>query len=189
MILHQRRSTMNAFSISVRVYCGVPMLRDDLSDALERDGIRVSNLATLGCVLDAPYGFALKQLQLLGGDRLVVTTENPCPEYWEDLWMLGPCVLLVGERNLESLELALVRAASGEHYRETPSRGSCLTPAERALLRLSATGLGNKHIANRLRLQERTVQNGLTRVYAKLGLKNRTQAALYYWGVRQAFDA
>lgn len=44
-------------------------------------------------------------------------------------------------------------------------------------------GLENKRIACELHVTEGTVKNGLGRIYLKLGLTNRTQLALYYWGL------
>ncbi|MBZ9716165.1 helix-turn-helix domain-containing protein, partial [Deinococcus multiflagellatus] len=45
------------------------------------------------------------------------------------------------------------------------------TPAEGDLLRLVARGLANKEIARELGIANQTVQNGLTRVFQKLGVK------------------
>jgi DNA-binding NarL/FixJ family response regulator len=38
-----------------------------------------------------------------------------------------------------------------------------------------AAGSSNKQVAARLYLSEKTVENALTRVYAKLGVRSRTQ--------------
>ena len=45
--------------------------------------------------------------------------------------------------------------------------------------RLVAQGANNKEIANRLHFSERTIANRLGKIYQKLHLNNRTQAALY----------
>ena len=57
-----------------------------------------------------------------------------------------------------------------------------LTPREREVLALVADGLANKQIARRLGIAEKTVKAHLTRVFAALGVSDRTQAAL--WLVR-----
>jgi DNA-binding NarL/FixJ family response regulator len=44
-------------------------------------------------------------------------------------------------------------------------------------------GLPNKTIARRLGISERTVKSHLTNIYQRLGVPNRTQAAL--WAQRQ----
>lgn len=60
-----------------------------------------------------------------------------------------------------------------------------LTGREDEILRLVAEGLSNKEVAGRLELQEKTVKHHMTRVLAKLNVRNRTEAALL---VREAKD-
>ena len=61
--------------------------------------------------------------------------------------------------------------------RET--RGPELTGREREVLELVAAGLPNKRIAMRLEISEKTVKAHLTRVYERIGVSDRTQAALW----------
>ena len=56
---------------------------------------------------------------------------------------------------------------------------SALTPREREVLTLVAAGLANKQIARRLGISDRTVKAHLTSVFARLGVEDRTQAALW----------
>jgi DNA-binding NarL/FixJ family response regulator len=58
-----------------------------------------------------------------------------------------------------------------------------LTPRETEVLRLVRQGLANKQIARRLGISERTVKAHLTSVFARIGVTDRTQAAL--WAERQ----
>lgn len=58
-----------------------------------------------------------------------------------------------------------------------------LTPRETEVLRLVREGLANKQIARRLGISERTVKAHLTSVFARIGVVDRTQAAL--WAERQ----
>jgi two-component system nitrate/nitrite response regulator NarL len=53
-----------------------------------------------------------------------------------------------------------------------------LTPREREVMNLVGQGLSNKHIALRLDLQEKTVKHHMTQILTKLGVTNRTEAAL-----------
>jgi DNA-binding NarL/FixJ family response regulator len=54
-----------------------------------------------------------------------------------------------------------------------------LTGREREVLGLVAAGLPNKRIAMRLEISEKTVKAHLTRVYERIGVTDRTQAALW----------
>ncbi|WP_448614438.1 response regulator [Modestobacter sp. URMC 112] len=53
-----------------------------------------------------------------------------------------------------------------------------LTDREREVLDLMAAGLANQEIARRLFLSEKTVRNNITAVFAKLGVRDRTEAVL-----------
>jgi pimeloyl-ACP methyl ester carboxylesterase/DNA-binding CsgD family transcriptional regulator len=55
---------------------------------------------------------------------------------------------------------------------------SALTPSERRIVTLAQRGLTNTEIATQLKLSPRTVENHLARVYAKLGVRSRTELAL-----------
>jgi len=59
-----------------------------------------------------------------------------------------------------------------------------LTPTERRVADLVAEGRSNKEVAGELFVSVRTVEANLTRVYAKLGIRSRTELA----AIRQASD-
>ena len=65
--------------------------------------------------------------------------------------------------------------ASGEQ----DDRYDELTPREREVLELIGRGFSNKRIAQELGAAEKTVKNHVSHVLAKLGVADRTQAALY----------
>lgn len=61
---------------------------------------------------------------------------------------------------------------------ETRLPGGTLTDRELEIVRLLAAGHDNRTIASRLALSEKTVANRLSEIFQKLGVTNRTQAAL-----------
>lgn len=54
-----------------------------------------------------------------------------------------------------------------------------LTPRESAILQRICEGGNNREIADRLGLSEKTVKNHVTSIFNKLGVRDRTQAAIY----------
>ena len=62
-----------------------------------------------------------------------------------------------------------------------------LTPREREVLGLLSSGLTNKVIARRLGISEKTVKTHLTSVFSRIGVSDRTQAAL--WAQRNGLTA
>jgi DNA-binding NarL/FixJ family response regulator len=61
---------------------------------------------------------------------------------------------------------------------ETASEGSGLTPREREVLALLATGLSNAEIAERLFISASTAKVHVQHILKKLGVKTRLQAAM-----------
>jgi DNA-binding NarL/FixJ family response regulator len=62
---------------------------------------------------------------------------------------------------------------------DEPAVAGMLTSREQEVLELLAAGLSNRHIARRLGIAEKTVKNHLAAVFSKLGVHDRTQAAVY----------
>ncbi|GAA1940313.1 response regulator [Nocardioides hwasunensis] len=67
----------------------------------------------------------------------------------------------------------------GEGPGSGPGGAADLSPREAEVLRLVVEGLLNKQIAQRLGITERTVKAHLTSVYQRIGVADRTQAALW----------
>jgi predicted ATPase/class 3 adenylate cyclase/DNA-binding CsgD family transcriptional regulator len=80
-------------------------------------------------------------------------------------------------RNLDWHDAAAyARRARGE--RKRPSHGwESLTPTERQVVALVADGLTNPQIAERLLMGRATVKTHLTRIFAKLGVRTRSELA------------
>jgi two-component system response regulator DevR len=62
---------------------------------------------------------------------------------------------------------------------DKPGPAAGLTTQERTLLDLIGEGLSNRQIAERMFLAEKTVKNYVSRLFAKLGMERRTQAAVF----------
>ena len=73
----------------------------------------------------------------------------------------------------------LSRRSTVSRSRVRGRRGPALSPREAEVLRLVVEGLLNKQIAQRLGITERTVKAHLTSAYQRIGVADRTQAALW----------
>lgn len=66
-----------------------------------------------------------------------------------------------------------------DRRRTAPPESSPLSAREKEVLRLVAAGHANKIIARRLGIAERTVKAHLTHIFQRIGVADRTQAALW----------
>ncbi len=81
---------------------------------------------------------------------------------------------LGADRNADAAAALLRRL--GVPTRAGPKGGE-LTERESQVLSLLAAGLSNSEIADRLYLSRKTVEHHVSRVFTKLGVRNRTEAA------------
>ena len=77
--------------------------------------------------------------------------------------------------------------AQGSSAVETNSAAEGLSRTERNIAHLVGHGLSNKEIAEKLSLSEGTVRNSLSSTLSKLGLRDRTQLAI--WAVQTGLAA
>jgi two-component system, NarL family, response regulator DevR len=90
-------------------------------------------------------------------------------------------VLLAAVRTVASGGTVFDREAAARPGQPADGQGDRLAPLtdqQREVLRLIAEGLSNREIGERMRLKPKTVKNHVTGLLTKLGLKNRTQAAV-----------
>jgi len=64
---------------------------------------------------------------------------------------------------------------------ETLNPFSELSDREMEILRLIASGISNREIADTLFISEKTVKSHVSNILSKLHLADRTQAAVYAW--------
>ena len=86
-----------------------------------------------------------------------------------------------GEGRLDPSLAAVVMAAAAGRGDDDPGDVGLarLTPRETEVLRLLGEGLSNRALAERLFVSEKTVKTHVSSILAKLGLTDRTQAALF----------
>jgi two-component system, NarL family, response regulator DegU len=70
----------------------------------------------------------------------------------------------------------MLRRLSSNRFKSHPNE---LSDRETDVIRLIALGLSNKQISNKLFLSEKTVKNHISRIFSKLDVSARTQAAVY----------
>jgi DNA-binding NarL/FixJ family response regulator len=87
--------------------------------------------------------------------------------------LLGPSV---ARRVLEQFSAPAPPAPAPPSARLAPELFGELTPRELDVLRLIAQGLRNRDIAERLVISEKTVQNHISNIFAKLQVNDRSQA-------------
>ena len=103
----------------------------------------------------------------------------------QDVGTIAPALrsVMAGQSVLEGEVLARAAALSADGVR--PSRGEPempgLTEREREVVRAIADGMSNAEVAAALYMSEGTVRNHISAILAKLGLRNRTQIAVYYY--------
>jgi len=91
---------------------------------------------------------------------------------------VGPAELAEALRSVHAGGSPLHPRVAATVLRQVTSDVDPLTPREREVLRLIARGLSNRLIARELVLSEKTVKTHVSAVLAKLGVADRTQAAL-----------
>jgi NarL family two-component system response regulator LiaR len=147
-----------------------------------------------------PQGELIRPDDLLAGSlaRLVVFSWNTQPELVEGALSVGVAGYLTKGMPVEDLVVSLEQIAAGETVVPAgdagpgddavgrwPGDDHGLSARESEVLALVCQGDTNEDIARRAFLSLSTVKTHLRTVFRKLGVENRTQAAL--WGVDHGF--
>jgi DNA-binding CsgD family transcriptional regulator len=65
----------------------------------------------------------------------------------------------------------------------TPTHETVLTPSERRVAELAASGMTNRDVAAALFISPKTVESNLARIYRKLGIKTRAELGRHIGGL------
>jgi ATP/maltotriose-dependent transcriptional regulator MalT len=135
----------------------------ELEDAIARFG-------ALGFPLEeARARLALARVQAAAGSPLALSSARAAREAFDRL----------GARRDADEAGALLRDLGVSGRTLTRGERHQLTPREREVLSLIATGLSNKEIAERLVVVPKTVEQHVGRILSKLGVRNRAEAAAH----------
>lgn len=192
--------------ISVLIVDDHPVVREGLRALLEAqddmtvageagDGPAAVSLAVslrpdivlLDLKLPGPDGIAVLPQLRGAGSRVLVLTSATEPAAASRAVRAGaagvvykdidPAALVRAIRSVHDGNVLLAPEAAGSLVRG--SRADTLTAREREVLAGIADGRSNKEIARSLRVSEKTVKAHVSAVLAKLGVQDRTQAAVY----------
>ncbi len=162
---------------NITLHCGLSKLRAEIAVGLAAFGFSIVETSVTHLILDAPLGWALWKSENLAAQRIFVVTDNPCPEYKLRLLNQKPLALM-SQVSLKDIGDILC----DEGFEALPRIITPLSKAEAFTLYLVATDHSNCAISHIRNIQEQTVKNTICTIFDKLCLKNRLQAAHYYFG-------
>ena len=126
--------------------------------------------------------------------RVCVLSMNLSPEIMQRCLSNGAEAYIVKDISPQELLRAVKTVAEGQSYVDPRVAGGLLrrrsmnggkpdimelSAREAEVLKLIAEGLANKQISARLHLSEKTVKNHVSRIFSKLNISARTQAAVH----------
>jgi predicted ATPase/DNA-binding CsgD family transcriptional regulator/Tfp pilus assembly protein PilF len=100
-------------------------------------------------------------------------------ERFDTEWRSGAVLPIIAAAQQAETALAEPPPAGANVTPTAPARADGLTPRELEILRLVATGLGNRAIAEALFISPATVKRHVTNILARLGLPTRADAIRY----------
>lgn len=172
-----RESSENIMKLAIVSDLEIDVFFDQIK---KKDGYRIAILDGIECaLLDSTKEFEqnLKLAEKLGLEEFLevgeVISEEEKMTLAEEYGISYTGFLVKGKIQYISAILSSAVFASGGPKTEA------LTEREMEVLMLVAEGFSNKEIAKRLFLSEKTVKNHLNRIFKKINVTDRTNAALY----------
>jgi two-component system response regulator DegU len=134
--------------------------------------------------------------EAIANAKICVLTAHARPEVMQRCLAAGVEGYIAKDTTPSELVRAIKVVASGSSYADPRIAGSLLSrrstggnarhaenhelsARESEIIRLIANGLSNREISLRLGLSEKTVKNHISRIFSKLNISARTQAAVY----------
>ncbi|MDQ2817200.1 MAG: response regulator transcription factor [Candidatus Eremiobacteraeota bacterium] len=164
------------------------------------DILRIAAARPAVALVDVDFhkGDCLDTIRLLRekhpGAKVCLLSMHAQPELLARALALGVDGYVIKDIGPPELARILITIAAGEAYvdprlagnmlrrlsvRNEPADPTDLSQRETEVIRLIAAGLSNKQISDKLFLSQKTVKNHNSRIFSKLNLTARTQAAIY----------
>jgi|SRR3954451_544973 DNA-binding NarL/FixJ family response regulator len=159
-------------AVSLAVAAGADVVLMDLSMPV-LDGVE----ATRRLQAEAPDVQVVVLTSFADRDRILAALDAGATGYL--LKDSEPYELLAGVRAAHRGESPLAPRAASAVLTRLPNARPDLTEREQDVLRLLGSGLSNRRIADDLGISEQTVKTHLTHIFARLGVTDRTNAALW----------
>jgi NarL family two-component system response regulator YdfI len=141
---------------------------DELFDSLEDHGL-ARQTAVLLLLDQATPNKANRAMQL--GVRGILPADVTAAQLTSAVSAVAKGLLV-----LQPAELALASASTQSRNGETAELFEPLTPREKEVLQMLASGLGNKQIAAHLKISDHTAKFHVASILGKLGASSRTEA-------------
>ncbi|MFB4320459.1 response regulator [Actinomadura sp. 21ATH] len=202
LIADDQAMVREGFSVLLGARPGIEVAGEasDGRDAVERAAALRPDVVLMDVRMPVMSGLeATRLITAAGTARVLVLTTFDLDEYVYEALRSGASGFLLKSATGRALAEAVRVVADGQallapsvtrrliaHFARTAARphrplrsDAALTERETEVLALVAGGLSNAEIGERLVVAEQTVKTHVSRILAKLGLRDRTQAAVY----------
>jgi DNA-binding NarL/FixJ family response regulator len=202
LIADDQAMVREGFSVLLCAQPGIEVVGEavDGRDAVDKAAALRPDVVLMDVRMPMLDGLAATRL-IVGDDptaRVLVVTTFDLDEYVYEALRAGASGFVLKDASAQALAEAVRVVAAGDAMlapsvtrrllgtfarlgapRPGPNRAERLTERESEVLTLVARGCSNAEIAERLVVAEQTVKTHMSRILAKLGLRDRTQAAIF----------